>query len=113
MNGPLRLLFARGPAAAPWRAGFDLAQAAAALDLPIEIAFAGAGLALIMPTTGEVAAAPVRGAWASLELLGVEQVLAPAPCAAEFDASRAVLPVRWLDAGQWRDWLRQAPLQVW
>lgn len=112
MNAPMRLLFTRG-AAAPWRVGFDLAQASAALDVPMELAFAGAGLELIMPRDGDAGPSAVHGSWASLELLGVERVFSPAPCPPGFDFARTVLPVCWLDADPWRDWLRQAPLQGW
>lgn len=110
MSLPLRLLFLHGAGdTAAWRAGFDLAQAAAALDVPLEIGFAGAGLDLIR--TGTAAAhGPAGGAFASLALLGIDQALAPA---AERVVDGAALPLLWLDAAAWQSWLRRAPLQVW
>jgi len=101
----LRLLFVHGPEDAVWRAGFELAQAAAALDVPLELAFAGPGLELI--TTQRDCARN----FASLELLGVDQVrIETAPQGA---ASKLALPVQQLSALQWQAWLRAAPLQVW
>lgn len=110
MNRPLRLLFVHGPADdAIWRAGFDLAQAAAALDMPVEIGFAGAGLALVgVDQVGPPS--PAGGAFASLELLGVDCAWAPA---VERKTQRTALPLNWLSAEDWRVWLRRAPLQVW
>ncbi len=113
MNAPLRLLFARGQHPATWRAGFDLAQAAAALDVPLELGFAGAGVKLIVPSAAVAEAVAGAGVWASLTLLGVECVYAPVSCRDGLDPDRAALPVRWLDASDWRAWLRCAPLQAW
>ena len=113
MNAPLRLLFARGHHPATWRAGFDLAQAAAALDVPVELGFAGAGVQLIVPSVADAEIVAGSGIWASLALLGVERAYAPASCRDGLDPDRAALPVRWLDARDWRAWLRCAPLQAW
>lgn len=113
MTAPLRLLFTRAPMAANWRAGFDLAQAAAALDVPLELGFAGAGLELIVPRVLDTGTMAGTGAWASLALLGIEQVRAAAADSAGFDRGRSALPVLWLDAGDWREWLRHAPVQGW
>lgn len=101
----LRLLFTD---AVHWRAGFDLAQAAAALDQPLELGFAGAGLELILEAPGG-ARPPSFGAFASLELLGVEAVRVPLAVPARPSA----LPLRALAAGEWRTWLRAQALQAW
>jgi hypothetical protein len=113
MNAPLRLLFTRAPAATTWRAGFDLAQAAAALDVPLELGFAGDALELIMPLAADTGVVAGTGVWASLALLGVDQINAPATCRNRFDSERAALAVCWLSADQWQAWLRRAPLQGW
>lgn len=114
MSRPLRLLFVHGPAdGALWRAGFDLAQAAAALDMPVEIAFAGAGLSLVY-SDREGATGPATGAFASLELLGVDSARAPiVERESQHSARRTALPLTWLCADDWQRWLRCAPLQVW
>jgi hypothetical protein len=113
VSAGLRILFVRGRAASTWRAGFDLAQAAAALDVPLELGFAGDAVELIVPAPSDTAAIAGSGVWASLALLGVEHVHAPAACRDGLDLGRAALPVRWLDPGDWRAWLRRAPMQVW
>ena len=60
---PLRILFAHGPDdEAIWRAGFDLVQAAAALDLPLELGFAGDGLRLAFERDTLGATAPAISA---------------------------------------------------
>lgn len=112
MDRTLRLLFVHGPATACWRAGFDLVQAAAALDVPVELAFAADGLDLILPGSPAPAARAARGAYASLELLGIEWVSAQA-IADAVRPSTTALPVHWLQPPAWRAWLRRAPLQVW
>lgn len=112
MSSVLRLLFVHGPKAACWRAGFDLVQAAAALDVPVEIAFAGAALDLILPGSGDPAGKAARGAYASLELLGIELVYAQVR-ADVGPALPSALPIRWLQPQDWNSWLRRAPLQVW
>ena len=112
MSAPLRLLFVHGPASAFWRAGFDVAQAAAALDVPVELGFAGDGLGLIRAGLDDAHGKRACGAYASLELLGIEVVYAPA--AGPVDTAAApVLPVSWLQPADWHAWLRRAPLQVW
>lgn len=105
---PLRLLFAHGPGnEALWRAGFDLAQAAAALDSPLELGFAGDGLRLItLNPDGSRPASYAR--FASLSLLDVAAACVPAAL-----AGPAALPLEPLGDQAWRDWLRRAPLQVW
>lgn len=113
MTAPLRLLFTRAPAAGSWRAGFDLAQAAAALDVPLELGFAGAGLELIVPRALDTGTLAGSGVWASLALLGVERVHAASAGCEGFDRSRGALPVLWLGADDWRGWLRRAPVQGW
>jgi hypothetical protein len=114
MQPPLRLLFLHDPMIdGQWSAGFDLAQAAAALDIPVEIALAGPGLSLLLAGHADPVAISARKAFASLELLGVDQVLAPAPCPTALDSGSATLKVRWLDASNWQHWLRQAAVQVW
>ncbi len=113
MNAPLRMLFTRAPAAATWREGFELAQAAAALDVPLELGFAGDGLELIMPLAVDAEVPAGTRVWASLALLGVDSISAPEDCRRRFDSERAALVVRWLDADEWRTWLRRAPLQGW
>jgi hypothetical protein len=113
MSAALRLLFTRGQHLATWRAGFDLAQAAAALDVPLELGFASAGVKLIVPSATETEVVAGSGIWASLTLLGVEYAYAPASCCIGLAPDRAALPVRWLDASDWRAWLRRAPLQAW
>ncbi len=112
MAPPLRLLFVRGARANSWRAAFDIVQAAAALDLPVELAFAGAGLGLILPDSEGAHGQSARGAYASLELLGIETVYALANGQSVANA-RSVLPVSWLQPSSWQSWLRRAPLQVW
>ena len=112
MNPPLRLLFVRGPGAACWRAGFDVAQAAAALDVPVELAFAADGLRLIRADADDTPGKAARGAYASLELLGIESVYAPARPELSAAAVTA-LPIRWLQPAAWQSWLRRAPVQVW
>lgn len=112
MRPALRLLFVHGPGVACWRAGFDLVQAAAALDLPVELAFAADGLDLILATGSEPEARAARGAYASLELLGIDMVRAQAIARGD-RAPTSALPVQWLQPSAWRDWLRCAPLQVW
>ena len=112
MTPPLRLLFVHGPGAACWRAGFDLAQAAAALDVPLELAFAADGLRLILADPQDPSGKLARGAYASLELLGIEAVHAQARAAISQDAASA-LPIHWLQPAAWQAWLRRAPLQVW
>lgn len=105
---PLRLLFTHGPEnEAIWRAGFDLAQASAALDLPLELGFAGDGLRLItlQPSGGRP---PSYARFASLGLLDVAAARVPAAV-----CGPAALPLEPLDDQAWRDWLRRAPLQVW
>jgi hypothetical protein len=113
MSTALRLLFVRGRQLATWRAGFDLAQAAAALDVPLELGFVGAGVKLIVPSAADAEVVAGSGVWASLTLLGVERAYAPASCRDGLDPDRAALPVHWLDASDWRAWLRRAPLQAW
>lgn len=103
----LRLLFTCGPGGA-WRAGFDLAQAAAALDVPLELGFAGDGLELVRVAV-DGRRASVSGAFASLEMLGVEAVRVPAP----WPAQASALPIQALAADAWRAWLRAGPLQTW
>lgn len=105
---PLRILFAHGPDdEAIWRAGFDLVQAAAALDLPLELGFAGDGLRLV--TLGADGSRPPSHArFASLGLLDVAAARVPAAV-----CGPAALPLEPLDDQAWRDWLRRAPLQVW
>lgn len=112
MSAPLRLLFVHGPASACWRAGFDVAQAAAALDVPVELGFAGEGLGLIRFVLDDAHGKRARGAYASLELLGIEVVNAPAAESGDTQAA-SVLPVSWLQPADWQAWLRRAPLQVW
>lgn len=105
---PLRLLFAHGPEhPAIWRAGFDLAQAGAALDLPLELGFAGDGLRLItrMPDGSRP---PSYARFASLGLLDVAAARVPVSVPLP-----AALPLAPLGEQGWRDWLRRAPLQVW
>ncbi|GMU44390.1 MAG: hypothetical protein IT479_08375 [Xanthomonadales bacterium] len=101
----LRLLFT---SSGGWRAGFDLVQAAAALDLPLEIGFAGDGLRLILVADGGQCPASF-GAFASLELLGVDRARVPAPAPAQ----SAALPLQALAPAEWRDWLRSRALQTW
>ncbi len=105
---PLRILFAHGPDdEAIWRAGFDLVQAAAALDLPLELGFAGDGLRLV--TLGADGSRPPSHArFASLELLGVAPARVP-----RADGGPSALRLEPLDGPEWREWLRRAPLQVW
>lgn len=112
MAAALRLLFVHGPGASCWRAGFDLVQAAAALDVPVELGFAADGLGLILPGADAAAGRAARGAYASLALLGIEEVYAATPGEAGPHCA-PVLPVRWLASAAWRAWLRRAPLQVW
>ena len=101
---PLRMLLLR--ADDDWRAAFELAQAALALDHGLELGFAGDGLALLRADVD----APVSArAFASLSLLGLERVSAPLP-APPLPGSK--LPVQWLDASAWRAWLRAGPLQI-
>lgn len=111
MSAPLRLLLTHGgDPAGRWRVVFDLVQAAAALDVALELGFAGAGLELI-ELGGDGPRRPCASAYASLQLLGVESVRLPAgsPCMPREPA----LPLRLLDDVAWRAWLRAAPLQVW
>ena len=113
MPGPLRLLFVHGPEAACWRVGFDLAQAAAALDVPVELAFSADGLRLLLAdVVDEAPARAARGAYASLELLGIEAVYAPVRPDVVVAAPSA-LPIRWLAPAAWQSWLRRASVQVW
>lgn len=112
MSAPLRLLFVHGPASACWRAGFDVAQAAAALDVAVELGFAGDGLGLIRAGLDGAHGGRARSAYASLELLGIELVYAPVGGALDTTAA-AVLPLCWLQPADWQAWLRRAPLQVW
>jgi len=100
----LRLLFVHGPSEDLWRAGFELAQAAAALDVPLELAFAGPGLDLI------AANSDCGRRFASLELLGVDQVRVPSE---RVPNDSSTLPVQELSKAQWHHWLRAAALQVW
>jgi hypothetical protein len=109
----LRLMFTHAPAADTWRPGFELAQAAAALDMPLELGFAGAGLELIMPRAAAIRSQPGTGVWASLALLGVEGVHAPAACRDRFVGAHSALPVRWLETDAWLEWMRRAPLTGW
>lgn len=103
----LRLLFTRGPEG-DWRAGFDLAQAAAALDLPLQLGFAGDGLRLVLADAHD-RRAPAFGAFASLELLGVAAAHVPSPA----PRNASALPLQVLDADAWRAWLRAGSLQTW
>lgn len=112
MSGLLRLLFVHGPEAACWRAGFDLAQAAAALDVPVELAFSADGLRLLLADVDDAPGRAARGAYASLELLGIEAVYAPVRADA-IVAAPSVLPIRWLESAAWQSWLRRASVQVW
>lgn len=111
MSAPLRLLFVHGPARPCWKAGFDVAQAAAALDVPVELGFAAEGLGLILMRADSLRGF-TPGAYASLELLGIDRVYAPAPT----DVSAALpsmLPIHWMPPTAWKSWLRRAPVQVW
>lgn len=113
MITPLRLLFMRAPGDSAWRAGFDVAQAAAALDVPLELGFAGPGLQLIVPPAADTSVARGTGVWASLALLGVESVYAANAGSAGLDRQRSALPVVWLDPVDWRRWLCRASVQGW
>ncbi len=105
---PLRILFAHGPEdEVIWRAGFDLAQAGAALDLPLELGFAGDGLRLIT-LQSDGSRPPSYARFASLGLLDVAAVRVPAAA-----SGPAALALELLGEQAWRDWLRRAPLQVW
>lgn len=105
---PLRILFTHGPGdETRWRAGFDLAQAAAALDSPLELGFAGDGLQLItLEADGTRPASYAR--FASLALLDIAAVRVPGPV-----GRPAALALEPLGDQAWRAWLRRAALQVW
>ena len=109
MTMPLRLLFLHGPETALWRCGFDLAQAAAALDIALELGFAGDGLGLIVAAAADTKSLSHRS-FASLEMLGIDQVFAPMTANARLQSA---LPLRRLDAHAWHAWMRRAPLQAW
>lgn len=112
MERPVRILYAAAPGSAgDWRAAFDLAQAAAAFDVPIEIACCGDGLAWLRPSHPEHALA--AAAFASLGVLGVTDIRVPAEAVVTMDAVHGTLAVLRLDVDQWQAWLRQGPLQVW
>ncbi len=105
---PLRILFTHGPEnELIWRAGFDLVQASAALDLPLELGFAGDGLLLVtlLPDGNRP---PSYARFASLGLLDVAAARVPAAI-----GGPAALPLEPLGELAWRDWLRRAPLQAW
>lgn len=110
MFAPMPLLFVHGPARPCWKAGFDVAQVAGG-------ARRAGGSASPPKASGCLTRADsVRGftpgAYASLELLGIDRVYAPAPT----DISAALpsmLPIHWMPSAAWKSWLRRAPVQVW
>lgn len=111
MTDTLRVLLAQAPGAErDWRAVFDLIQSAAALDLTVELACCGAGLAWLSPTDANSQRA--AAALSSLALLGVTQVQVPARDGIGV-VDRAVLPVNRLEPAPWLAWLRCAPLEIW
>lgn len=114
MMAPLRVLLLHEPGDdASWRVAFDLIQAAAALDMPLQLALAGRGLEWLGPPQAGNAPCAASRALSSLQLIGIEQVLAPGPIPESLALLDSALQVSWLDAISWRTWLRQAPLQVW
>lgn len=107
----MRLLFlAAADPQGSWRAGFDLAQAAAAYDHPLALGFAGPGLALICRRRSPASAAP----FSSLVLLGLTEACAPQAERSRWDLDADwVLPLRWLDPPSWSEWLRAGALEPW
>ena len=94
-----------------WRSSFDLLQAAAALDVPMEIGVAGAALDWLLPDPA--VSCVIARAFSSLALLDLAPILARGPCPDALCTRQPVLPLRWIDPPVWRAWLRQADLQVW
>jgi hypothetical protein len=112
MSAPLRiLLLGSGREDADWRSSFDLLQAAAALDVPMEIGVAGPALDWLLSINA--ANSKVGRALSSLALLEIAPILACGPCPDQLAARQPLLPLRWIDPDAWRVWLRQSALQVW
>ncbi|MGE4071527.1 MAG: hypothetical protein AB7E72_10165 [Lysobacterales bacterium] len=112
MSGPLRiLLLGSDQADADWRSSFDLLQAAAALDVPVEIGVSGPALRWLLPEPA--VSCDIARAFSSLALLDLAPIRARRPCPDALAGRQPILPLDWMDAPAWRIWLRHAALQVW
>ncbi len=112
MSGPLRiLLLGSDQPGANWRSSFDLLQAAAALEVPVEIGAAGPALQWLLPDPA--APSDVSRAFSSLALLDLAPIIARGPCPDALAGRQPALPLHWIDPPAWRTWLRHAALQVW
>ena len=112
MTAPLRiLLLGSDQPDGNWRSSFDLLQAAAALEVSVEIGIAGPALRWLLPDPAE--SSDIARAFSSLALLDLAPIIARGPCPYALAGRQPVLPLRWIDPPAWRQWLRQAALQVW
>jgi|GEM_PF-2202091 len=104
---PLRLLFIDPNA--DWRARFENIQAWLAFDQPVSIAFTTDALRLLRLGNNAKRSASAA-AFASLQPLGLAHAFAPKPTDHDPALDNLVLPMIYLSAKGWRQWLRAGSL---